>query len=854
MYRYISINHNSNHNSLNVNKKPQKTKPISLLSGGNSFFIKVKSNQIATNYNDKSIKSKQNAYQKISSNTYFQKESKGKTLKKYLNNSQPKVSFLFTVNNSLDYLNQNNIYKSLINKTKPEINTHTKGIYSFTSLPNKGKQNNKSINSSSMMTNYNEVLVTGIGNVRVNSNKISTIREKSKETKKNTKEKNEKTINNNIINDYRTNQIKTLNPKSIIAKTFPVDLLNKKIIKKPEKNAITTITNTNNNSNQIKLLKKNNYITKNINNKEGIRYKNISNILFNTNSINEKNKKDINDKNNNYSEGKNRVIANGHRRNIKLANYKQLKINESNNNTNTFDINEIDEMDELNGQKSKRKIEKIIKTINIKPNNENLRIKNNNIIKSNIDKVINNNLILFQKNNTQENNKNNNRHINTKSNNIINKKPKLDNLLKENKLNFNYNLTDLTNFNTSNNRKQGNMNIIEDNNKSINKVIEINNQKENIYKNKNVLSGVTSINNNKIIKNNNHPSIIINNNYLYNYIPFITLNNTLNNERINRSIFNRNSFIGNNHNLNISQNIRGDKLVNYSTIDEIIINKENKNRITKKNKNEQEQIKVNILDINYNANNNNNSFNNNYYLQAKLTNTKTLDNNSNRSRMNRNNLNFISLNENINNITNNYISKEKNRKKKQNPPLNKNPKKLNILSIIQENNRKMKNYNIGRKPNFSGPLDNERTYNNKNLYVTIDNILYPESDDLNSSKEMFDNFDDMNAIVKKINFDNVDVKKSNIFTVENKYTNNNSWFEKFSENFNSMFDKRFSNNKQNMSAAQNKIKKTNYIYNSRQSGSTKASNKENSSIKRMKVSSYIGRRFERKSSIKENKN
>ena len=60
MYRYISLNPNSNQNSLNINKKPQKTTPISLLSGGNSFFVKVKSNQIATNYNDKNNKVKNN--------------------------------------------------------------------------------------------------------------------------------------------------------------------------------------------------------------------------------------------------------------------------------------------------------------------------------------------------------------------------------------------------------------------------------------------------------------------------------------------------------------------------------------------------------------------------------------------------------------------------------------------------------------------------------------------------------------------------------------------------------------------------------------------------------------------------
>ena len=41
MYRYISLNPNSNQNSLNVNRKATKANPISLLSGRNSFFVKV---------------------------------------------------------------------------------------------------------------------------------------------------------------------------------------------------------------------------------------------------------------------------------------------------------------------------------------------------------------------------------------------------------------------------------------------------------------------------------------------------------------------------------------------------------------------------------------------------------------------------------------------------------------------------------------------------------------------------------------------------------------------------------------------------------------------------------------------
>ena len=149
MYRYINLNLNSNQNSLNINKKPQKTTPISLLSGGKSFFVKVKSNQIATNYIDKNNKIKNGQFQK-NSNTFITKEKKNKSLNKYLNNSQPKTIFLFNPNNSLEYKKINNNNKSLNNLVKQDNLSHKKGIYSFSSMNYREKINNKSINSSSI--------------------------------------------------------------------------------------------------------------------------------------------------------------------------------------------------------------------------------------------------------------------------------------------------------------------------------------------------------------------------------------------------------------------------------------------------------------------------------------------------------------------------------------------------------------------------------------------------------------------------------------------------------------------------------------------------------------------------------
>ena len=851
MYRYINLNLNSNPNSLNINKKPQKTKPISLLSGGNSFFVKVKSNQIATNYNDKNNKLKPNFYHKISNNTYIAKENKSidKSLTKYLNNSQPKVSFLFSMNNTMNQrkLNNNNTSnnKSLINRTKQEIFTHNKGIYSFTSNKINDKLNNKSINQSSLRNNYTEVLVTDFDQVKINLNKIATIPEKGKETKKSIKEKN----GNNIINyNNKIYQTKTLNRRSKLNNKIISESKNKNEQKNQEK--ISNLTEFNKNNNQNKLVKKNQNITKN-NNKNVIKYKNISNILFNTNPNVGKIKKNNNNKNTN-SEGKNRVIFQVQKKNNKMINYNYSNNIDNNTFTNIIKDN-IKELDEYNsGSISKRKNEKKVKTINVISNNEDLR----NQAKYNYNTVLHDKNSLLQKKNN-DNITNMNQHISTKSN--INKNPKFDNILHDYKINFNHALTNITELNSKNLVINENNNLINDNISTIKKSIEINNTKDNKRRNKNNISGLNSLNidNHRL---NNYPNIIINNNYLYNYMPFVTLNNSTIDDNSNRFKLNRNSFIGNNYHTNNTQNLPVDKFLNYSTItDNKILTRENKNLINKKNRIEAEKFRVNIND---DESQNNNSINNAYNFHTKFISSNNLENNINKSKTKRTNINLYYYKENNNNhknITDNYISKEKNKKRKQNPPLNKNPKKLNILSLIQENNRKNKP-NIRGKNNISTYINQNKSYNNnnKNDYLTIEQILYPENDKINYTSEKFDNFDDINTIVKRINFENVDLKKNNIFTVENKYTDknleNNIWYEQFSENFNIIFDKRFENNKQNMSAAQNKIKKTNYVYHSRQSGSTKDSIKENSSsIKKIRVSSYINKRLDNSGIINNNK-
>ena len=149
------------------------------------------------------------------------------------------------------------------------------------------------------------------------------------------------------------------------------------------------------------------------------------------------------------------------------------------------------------------------------------------------------------------------------------------------------------------------------------------------------------------------------------------------------------------------------------------------------------------------------------------------------------------------------------------PPNNyKNSKKLNILSLIQENNQKI------RKKSF--PKCTPKKEENCN----IQNVLYDNNDD-SSKKEYFDNFDGIYTIIKKINFDEVNIQSNNIFTTNPKMKNN------LYDEYDQIFTKYFVNN------IVNKKKIVNYmsgnIHTSRISGSTK----ENSSKGKKTSVSYL---------------
>ena len=836
MIRYVTLNSGSINNNQTLNKKNIKTVPISLLSGGNSFFVKIKSNQIASNYNDTSNKIKPNPLQKIK-NTYFQKDNKNKSFNKYLNNTQQKNSYIFAVNNSIEYANNNNNKKALINKSKQDLLNHNKGIYSFTSIKHNENMNNKTLNSTSFRQNYNGVLLTDVELLKKNVNKKYNIYEDNQEKKKLIQDKNDKYSNNTL--NYRINK-KVVNSKNksndhIISESS----INKKLKNIKEKNTILTTINKSiyANNNQMKMFKKNQYIVKN-SNKKNFKNRNLTNIIFNNNSNIEKSKHKNANKNN-CSEGKNKVIFHGLKKN-KLVCY-----NEKNNNKNTNIFKDhFVETDEFNSSLSKRKVEKRIKSINIKPNNESLRIQNNNNSKSNFNSINNNKPLVVQKKIYEKNN--NSQHVINKSYNINNNNSNLINSLASGEIfKLNYTLNELMGPSSNNSKNK------------VNKQINYNNKQKDITNgNKNILSGFTSYN---LDKKNNYPNIIINNNYLYNYMPLITLNNSADDDKIQKLSLNRNSFVDNkldnkiNNSQNIDFNSKHAYILNYNSfIDNNSnnlnnINKENKSKINKKYKNDQ-QIKNNLNDnikINYNSNKNNNIYNYQTFI-----NSNTLEN---INKTGRNDFTLFPNRINSNNIVECYVSKEKNKKLKQNPPLTKNPKKLNILSLIQENNKKIKDYNIRRQRQFHSFVETDnfnKSYNNKNVYETIDYILYPENYKIKDSIDVLDNFDDMNTIIKRINFENVDLKSNNIFTVNDDKsfgikTDKNYLYTKYSEKFNNLFDKKFKNKNSSLSATQNKNKNNSHLYHSRQSGSTKDSNKQNSSSKKYRVFSYLEKPIEK---------
>lgn len=150
-------------------------------------------------------------------------------------------------------------------------------------------------------------------------------------------------------------------------------------------------------------------------------------------------------------------------------------------------------------------------------------------------------------------------------------------------------------------------------------------------------------------------------------------------------------------------------------------------------------------------------------------------------------------------------------------PISININKLSLRSLIQDNcvNVKSKtgkltamtNFNQVKEDKFSREeeenLDVEERNSNDGFNF---NSLIP-----NTSMTEFDNFDDINSIVKKLNFDKIDPKRENIFSQNNFVYKN--FEEKFNEEFEA-FKHRSHNKRVNYSAStkDNSSSKKGYPY------------------------------------------
>ena len=114
-------------------------------------------------------------------------------------------------------------------------------------------------------------------------------------------------------------------------------------------------------------------------------------------------------------------------------------------------------------------------------------------------------------------------------------------------------------------------------------------------------------------------------------------------------------------------------------------------------------------------------------------------------------------------------------KKKEEPKKNKIvkcPIKLNLLSLIQENTQSLHKEHslLKNKSNSTYSIDN------------IDNVINnPFIDDTKFLE--FDNFDDMNSIIRKIPFEKVNVKQENIFSIDN-----NTLYDNFCTQFETKYE------------------------------------------------------------------
>ena len=129
-------------------------------------------------------------------------------------------------------------------------------------------------------------------------------------------------------------------------------------------------------------------------------------------------------------------------------------------------------------------------------------------------------------------------------------------------------------------------------------------------------------------------------------------------------------------------------------------------------------------------------------------------------------------------------------------------KEKNIISKKNkmQNNKNDNKITFPKRSKSMNKLTDKTKKNFNDEKYDIDYILYGE---LKPSKNE-DPFDDVDSIVKQLNFDNIRLKSKNIFNVED-----NEKYEKYSQNFENLFNKAISDNSLRKSIEKNKNNENN---------------------------------------------
>ena len=274
-----------------------------------------------------------------------------------------------------------------------------------------------------------------------------------------------------------------------------------------------------------------------------------------------------------------------------------------------------------------------------------------------------------------------------------------------------------------------------------------------------------NINNNSVGKNSKKTIAVKKKIIYYHNLEKSSVNNEINsNKKRSKTSFEIGKKISNkNKNKNDKKNNNG---IKKKKMFKCIFEKDKIENMSKRKINLKEKLKTNSSSSKTNINNlkQENSYKRNYNNLIKNSVNKSTAITTSRTELS------------INKEDNNKKHEENEKIITQYFPFYQNNKDLNILSLIQENNRKMGNNFIkANKRNFS--------YEKKdNSFDNIINVLNPEF--LNDKKlNAFDDFDDLNSIVRKIEFDKIKKASQSIFSV-----NNNLRYIKFCCNFHNNYN------------------------------------------------------------------